>query len=180
MLNGEHNILAINPGARYIGLAVFHGPELLDWNVKRVQEENVEERLRRVNSILSEVIKMYDFDCLAIKELHQSRTSEYICKLTKELKSWAQRNGLAVHEYTLKDIEISLLHSAKANKRNIMDEVADVYSFLHSEVEKERANRNGYLVRMFEAVALGMKCLNDLEKPKGRKIISVNHGKEKQ
>ena len=175
MQDKEIRTLALNPGSRYVGIAVFHGPELVDWAVRSIREKSPEARLDQLKSILSEIAETHSVNCLVIKSLHPSRSSEYLSQLTGTLKEWAKEEHHAVREYTIKEVETFLLPSGRLNKHLLMEGVASSHPFLFPELEEEKQNRNPYLIRMFEAVALGMRCLSDTENPKGRKLIASNH-----
>ena len=180
MQESEIRILAVNPGSRYLGFAVFHGAELADWGVKSVREASAENKLERVKSILAEVADTHAVDHFAIKGLHPSRSSGYLRRLAEALREWAKEKGHVVREYTIKETEAFLTSTSKPNKCRLMEEVAAIHPFLFPELEEERRNRHPYLVRMFEAVALGMKYLSDLDESKGRKRFSVNHENKKR
>jgi hypothetical protein len=175
MQETELRILALNPGSRYAGIAVFHSQELVDWGVRSIREESEKDRSHRLKRFLTEVIERDGINCFTVKGLHPARSSEYLRQLTNELKGWAVKCGLVVREYAIKEIETILPSTSRSNKQLLMEEVAARHPVLYQELEREKKNRNPYLVRMFEAVALGTKCLNDLEESKGRKRISVNH-----
>ena len=175
MQDKEIRTLALNPGSRYVGIAVFHGPELVDWAVRSIREKTPTGKLDQLKSILSEIAETHGVNCLVIKSLHPARSSEYLSQLTSTLKEWAKENHHAVREYTIKDVETFLLPSGRLNKRLLMEGVAAIHPFLFPELDGERQNRNPYLVRMFEAVALGMRCLGEMENPKGRKSIGSIH-----
>ncbi len=180
MQENENRILALNPGSRYTGIAVFHSLELVDWGVRSIREKSEKDRLQRLKCYLEEITEREEINCFAIKSLHAARGSPGLRRLTSEIKSWAAERGLAIHEYEIKEIEAILPSSDRPNKRRLMEEVAARYPVLFGELERERKNRNPYLVRMFEAVAVGMRCLNDLEARKGRKGNSSNHANEKE
>ncbi len=168
----EIRTLALNPGSRYVGIAVFHGTELIDWAVKSIRRTSHRKRIDRLKSVVREAAERDSINCLAVKRVHPSRRSEFVGQVTTGLKRWASQNGQIIREYSIKEIEASLIYSQRLNKRSLMEEIAARFPFLYPELEKERHNRNSYSVRMFEAVALGTKCVNDLEKTKGRKSIS--------
>lgn len=178
MQDREIRILAVNPGSRYVGIAVFHGPELVDWAIKLTGNKSKKGKSDRLRSLLMEATERHTVNCLAIKKFHPARSSRCLNRLTNEVKDWASKSGLIVREYTVKEIEGSLLPTEKGNKKRLMEEIAARYPFLYPEFQKEMRNRNPYRIRMFEAVALGMRCLGDLENPKGRKSIGYNHEEE--
>lgn len=172
MREREIRILAVNPGSRYLGIAVFHSTELVDWGVRSMRENLSSRKSGRIKSILTEIAETQGINCLAIKRLHPARSSKYLKELAHLLRRWAIGKRLVVREYDVKEIEGFLLPSEKGNKRRLMEEIAVRYPFLYQELERERQNRNPYLVRMFEAVALGVNCLSGIERSKGRKSIS--------
>lgn len=175
MQEREIRMLALNPGSRYSGIAVFHSSELVDWRVKSIREKSLRDRMERLKRFLTEIMDRDGINCLAIKRIHPARSSKYLCQLAREIKNWAVKRRLEVREYAIEEIETILSSSCRSNKRMLMEEVAARHPVLYSELDREKGNRNPYLVRMFEAVALGTKCLNDLEESKGRKRISTNH-----
>ena len=180
MQESEIRLLALNPGSRYVGTAVFHGDELVEWEVRSIREKSMKEKKEKLRTLLSGVTDAHGVNCLSVKGFHRSRTSKQLRELTRDLKAWALRRDLPVTEYTIKEIEASLLSSGRGSKRRLMEEVAARYPFLYPELEKERKNRNPYLVRMFEAVALGIGCVSDPERLKGRGRISTNHGNKEE
>lgn len=180
MREGDIRVLALNLGSRYIGIAVFHGPELVEWAMRSIREKSMKEKAQKLMTLFSEIADKHGIDCLTIKGLHPARNSKQLRELTKELKAWAVKKNLTVEEYTIREIEASFFLSERGNKRRLMEEVAARYPFLYPDLEKERQSRNPYLVRMFEAIALGMKCLNELEKPKGRERILEHHEGNKE
>jgi len=107
-----------------------------------------------------------------MKALHSARSSDNLCQLTTSLKEWATETVHFIYEYTIEEVEAFLLPSEGLNKHFLMEGVANTYPFLFPELGGERQNRNAYLVRMFEAVAIGMRCLGEMENMKGRKLIA--------
>ena len=61
-------ILGLNPGTRYLGMAVFQGPELRDWGVKTFKGQWSKEKLKKIKEIVSDLISRYDLNTLAIKK----------------------------------------------------------------------------------------------------------------
>ncbi len=52
-------VLGINPGSRYLGIAVFQGPELREWRVKVIKGKGLKERIEKVKEIVSSFIELY-------------------------------------------------------------------------------------------------------------------------
>lgn len=164
MHNKPITILGINPGARYLGIAVFHGAELRDWRVKVVKGEWSQEKIGKIGSIIADLIERFQPDVLAIKKLHPSRSSKNLDKLVNELKIYAESRKLPVYEFPIKYVEAFLSPAKKINKRKLAALMAEKYSALFSEWEKEKTSKNSYYMRMFEAVLVAYVCFLQLDR----------------
>lgn len=157
-------ILAINPGTRYLGIAIFQGSELRDWRIKVFKGKWSKEKMDKIKSILLELIEQYDTKCLAIKRLHPSRSSLNLKMLVTQIKRLCQRKGLKSYQYSIKDLENFFAPEEKINKKNMSEMVAFHYPVLFNEFNREKINKNPHYLRMFEAVALGSACFHQLDK----------------
>jgi acid stress-induced BolA-like protein IbaG/YrbA len=166
MQREQLNILAINPGSRYLGIAVFMGTELRDWAVRLVRRE-------KIQSLISEYIDQYDIHAVALKKLHPSRTSPALRQLVSLVKRIAKKHGLTLREYSIDEVERALLAQKRQNKRLLMEEVVIRYPFLLSELQREERNKNPYLIRMFETVGIGSVCLSQLDIATQKVVKSV-------
>lgn len=157
-------IIAINPGTRYLGIAVFEGPELLDWRVKVIKGKWSKDKQQKTLVIVRTLIERYQPDVLAIKKLHRSRSSGNLNQLVSRIKQLSKRKNLKVCQYSIKDLEAFFFGEAKANKNKLAEILTSKYPFLRHEFNKENANKNSYHIRVFEAVALGAVCSRQLNK----------------
>jgi hypothetical protein len=156
MQENQLNVLAINPGSRYLGIAVFVGDELRDWAVRQAKRE-------RIREIISEYINQYGVHVVALKKFHPSRTSRELRTIISSSQGIAKKAGLAVREYSIGEVEAALLPEKKKNKRLLMEEVVARYPFLSNELQQEQKNKRPYLTRMFETVGIGSVCLSQLD-----------------
>ena len=156
-------ILAINPGTRYLGVAVFEGPELLDWRVRTIKGRTFKMKLERAKAVVSEFIEKYQLNVLAIKKLHHCRSSASLNQLVARIKQLAKRKSLKVCQYPIKEVEAFFIPDGRTNKKKLAELLAARYPELVHEFNKEKANRNSYHIRMFEAVALGVVCSYQLQ-----------------
>jgi Holliday junction resolvasome RuvABC endonuclease subunit len=159
----RRRILGLNPGARYLGYALFNSSELRDWGIKAVKGEWSPAKSKKIGRILTGFLEEYQPDAVAIKKLHPSRTSANLHGLVNRFKDICRERGIPVYEYRIKHIEKVVL-TGKLNKRKLAETLAELYPVLTAEIEKERKNRNSYHTQMFEAVALGHVCFNQLDK----------------
>jgi len=157
-------IIGINPGTRYLGIAAFEGPELMDWRIKTLKEKWSKKKMKRVIKIISDFIERYEPTVLAIKRLHPSRSSRNLKKLVEKIKKLARSLRLRVCQYSIKDLESFFNPEEKMNKKRLAEIVTSEYPVLLHELNKEKRNKNAYHTRMFEAVALGAVCFHQLDK----------------
>jgi Holliday junction resolvasome RuvABC endonuclease subunit len=157
-------ILGINPGSRYLGTAIFHGTELRDWGVKVIEGRWSKEKLGKARMIVSTLIEQYEPDVLAIKRLHPSRSSPSLNLLVGKIKELAKRKSLRLYQYSIKELESFFSKEERINKKRLAEIITSEYPELLHELEKEKSHKNPYHIKMFEAVALGKICFQQLDK----------------
>lgn len=156
-------IIGLNPGSKYLGIAVFQGSDLRDWGIKVIKGKWSKAKVDKIRKILSIFIEQYELTALAIKQLHPSRGSPELRRLVTGIRKLFRRKGLKVYQYSLKELENWFSPEEKINKKEMAEMVALDYPFLFKELEKEKRNKNPYFIRMFEAVALGIRCFAELD-----------------
>ena len=162
MRNNSHTVLAVNPGTRYLGIAVFRGQQLQDWRVKILKGTWSKEKLKRALTIVSMWIERYRPDLVAIKRLHPSRSSRGLNSLHNQIQKLCLRNKLNLIQYTIKQLETVFCQEQRKNKRNLAEAVTARYPELTCELTTEKQRRNPYHMRMFEAVALGAAGVHEI------------------
>jgi len=162
MLKEPHRIIGINPGTRYLGIAAFQDRSLFDWRIKLLNGKFSKKKIDKAIEVISEYIELHDINTIALKKLHPARSSKNLRALVSRINSLARRKKIKVSQYSIKELEKSLLEEEKHNKKNLAEKLVSDYPCLVHELEKEKArkNRNPYHLRMFEAVALGAACFH--------------------
>jgi hypothetical protein len=158
----KYKILAVNPGWRYLGIAVFDEYELREWRLKCLPAIPQKRKLEKVTNILVDYIKRYDLNVLAIKKIHSSRSSSNLESMVIHLMNHCMKKGLLAFTFSLNDVETFLSPQEKINKKRLVEIVVSEYPDLLNEMNRERQNRNPYFLRLFEAVALGHVCFSKL------------------
>ncbi len=92
-------ILGLNPGSKYLALAILQGSDLRYWGIKVLKGTWSKGKVEKTKEILSDLITRYDLNVLAIKKLHRSRSSKNLNRLTAKIREFARRKGLKVYEY---------------------------------------------------------------------------------
>jgi len=162
MRNSQPRILAINPGTRYIGMAVLQGSELLDWGVKTTAGRWSERKMERIKSMVSRLIDHFHPDLLSIKQLHASRSSPNLGELRKELLELARQRGLHICGHSIQEIEAFYGSGERMNKRKLAELICSPHPALLRLLRREKKSNGSYHMRMFEAVALALFCLRHL------------------
>ena len=157
-------ILAVNPGTRYLGLAVFSGAELSNWEVKVLKGRWSKAKLQRIKEILTEICDTYQPNVLAIKRLHPARESINLHLLALRIREFARKKGMKVCQYSIEEVKNFFLSQGRKNKKGLAEIIASRHPELENELKKEKENKNPYHLRMFEAVALGKICFHQLDK----------------
>jgi Holliday junction resolvasome RuvABC endonuclease subunit len=156
-------ILGINPGGKYLSVAVLRGPELRDWRVKVTKGKWSNEKYRKTMAILSEYVDRYRPDALSLKLLNHSRSSVGLDSLVDKIIAFSEKKGLKLCRYGIKELEAFFYAEGRSNKRKMAEMIASQYPVLYSELDQERRNKNPYYLRMIEAVGLAAACFRDLE-----------------
>ncbi|MCX6168683.1 MAG: hypothetical protein NTX65_05065 [Ignavibacteriales bacterium] len=168
-----HNILSIVLGTRYIGVAIFNDSDLRDWFIKSLNGKTLKEKIKNLVGYGSDYIERFNIDVVAIKKMHSSRSSLALTKLNESIKNIGRQKHLAIIEYPISAIEKTLL-SGKTNKRLLTEEVLIIYPVVYHEYEREKKNKSRYLTRMFEAIAMGVVCFQNLG-TRQRKVVQRVH-----
>ena len=157
-------ILAIVPGSRYLGIAIFYGADLRDWRIKDIREKKMASRIKKTQEILSRFISQYHPQILAIKKLNPVRSSANLKNLAKRIIGFARRKKLDVYQCTLDEVKSSLAPGEHINKKCLFKKATSLYPVLSSDFEKEQKNKNAYYLRELEAVTFGSNCFYKLDK----------------
>ena len=159
-------ILAINPGTKYLGIAIFQDNDLRDWAIKVITGKWSESKFLKIQEIITDLIAQHHPDTIALKSLDPSRRSGNLETLVAEIRNIARKKGIEVQEYSIEDLKRFYSPEERINKRMLAELVAAEYPALFYELDKEweRKRTRNYYRRMFEAVALGTLCFYSLDK----------------
>ena len=163
MFDKPLRILAINPGTKYLGIAILNGSDLRYWGIKVFKGKWSKEKANKIKRIVSGFIDDYDLNVLAVKKIHQSRTSKNLNNLVSKFKGLSRNKAVAFYQYSLKELRDYFSPGVKINKRQMTELIVPRYPFLIYSFLKEKRNKNPYFIRMFEAIALGTRCFDQID-----------------
>jgi hypothetical protein len=164
MLKKPTTILSINPGTKYLALAIFRDAELRDWQIKNFKGKWSPEKMNAILTAIANLISRYEVTGLALKRLGPSRSSRALDTLVLSIKKAAIQKNLIIYEYFLKELENSFCPDGKANRKILAERVFLEYPILFKEFEKEQLHKHPYYLRLFEAVALGALCQDRMDR----------------
>ncbi|MFH1287980.1 MAG: crossover junction endodeoxyribonuclease RuvC [bacterium] len=117
-------ILAINPGARYLGVAVFENGQPQFWQVKSIKmNQPPRERISDAKEIVQKLIDYYEPGILAIQKPkpHWLKQSRLLDKIIKAIKDTARDNKMKVKEFMQEEIRKAICGNIKATKKEMAE-----------------------------------------------------------
>lgn len=161
MKNNKPTILTINPGTRYLGIAVFEGSDLIDWGVKVTGGKSAPDKLPKAVGIVSSLVTQYQPEVITMKQTHSSRTSPLLEELCRNIKCLSEEYHISLQSYSIERIGEFFGDGTRICSALVAEQITSQYPALARLLSRERNSSNHYHSRMFEAVALGIVCLND-------------------
>ena len=154
-------ILAIRPGNRKMGLAVFEGMDLVFWGVAGLRNIEPEKILDAVEHRLRSLIAIYGPTVIALEK--PSITREKTCPLLEDILVRISRTTLDAmlyyQLYSLPTVKEHLCHTRRATRQDMIQKVIASYPHLSRYTGKVSKWQEAYWMPMFAAVALGMTCI---------------------
>jgi Holliday junction resolvasome RuvABC endonuclease subunit len=155
-------ILAIDPGAREVGVAVLDDEALLYYGVKTLRKgrggTDVSDQVQR---IIEGLFERYAPQYLAITR-DQLRRQSGRPLVSRMIKTLANAVGLRVFEYGSEHARSLICDTDRATKRQAARILAQRYSELGQYLEDQSNWRAIYYAKMFEALAVGIICYQEI------------------
>ena len=162
MNNNIPKILAMDPGTKYLGVAVFEGEYLLDWSIKSFRGKYDGEKQKKILQAINHLVDEYDADILALNK--KRHYSDNLNALIQEIQQYSKRKDLKLYKYSLKETEDFFIPDSKKNTSSLAKIMVAKYPELEFIFNEEQSNKNEYYSTMFKAVALGAMCFCKTEK----------------
>lgn len=163
-------IIGINPGTSNLGLAILQGNDLRDWRVKVFDGKWSMEKLKKIERVLNIYFDTYHFEVIALKKLHQNRSSKHLELLVTKICEMAKSRKIRLIQLSNNEIKHSILQNNHGNKKRLSEVIATRFPLLYKELEQDQKKpfwKSLYHARMFEAVALALICYGKIESRKG-------------
>ncbi len=158
MLKEPLRILGINPGTRYLALAIFQDWSLLDWRICNFEGKWSIKKMNRILEYISGQIDLHDINTIALKKIHPSHSSSQLGTLSSRIKILARKKRITVFQQSIKELEGCLLPEGRQNKMVLAEKIINDYPWLNSEWSKEKLHKSPYRLRSIEAVGTAIAC----------------------
>jgi Holliday junction resolvasome RuvABC endonuclease subunit len=160
-------LLAVDPGARYMGVAFFVGGALIRAHVENVHKPGMDRKatIRRAENVIAGWIDDYQPAMIAIEQPHfaQARHSPSLNRIIKALTRLAARRAIGVRLYSPATVRRFVCRTGRPTRLAVARVIAtERFPWLHPYYEKERQRswwRKHYWTSMFDAIALGLTAL---------------------
>ncbi len=165
MLKKKNRILAIDPGAREMGLAVLDGNELVHYGVKSLKKFRPQKILKQsVKEILARLIIEYGVKTLAMENGWFSQNASPLFQAVYDaIKEIAKQKNLKLHTYAPKTIRKLICGDGKTTKKRTAQILANRYPELAIYLQQDYRWKEKYWMHAFDAIAVG---LTHIEKSK--------------
>ena len=146
-------ILGIDPGTRFIGIAILRGGLLVHWQVQNFQGKWSEDKLVRIQKAILKHIERNNVTRIAIKIPDKLPNTKAFHQVLGSINIIAGERCNRIPYFTLKELKKAYTGYAKCSLKTYHEQVVKKYSELWLEYQKEQRNEEGYYFKIFEAVA---------------------------
>jgi Holliday junction resolvasome RuvABC endonuclease subunit len=150
------SILAIAPGARYLGFAFFAGGELVRFGVRSFPGKKTKANLlTQALGLLDTLSRRHHPAVLVVEDLfyREASQSALLRHLVPALKKWGKEQKLKTIAYLPSDVKAHFCAGRKKTRAALAAAMVARYWFLYSYLKPGRTQH--YWRQMFDAVALG-------------------------
>lgn len=164
MNNSNQVILAIAPGKRELGIAVFIGFDLVYASVKTIRRRRSEENtLEEISGLLKKLFEKFAIEIVVTKAISQyQKLSPDLVRFADRIKLESAKKKLDVAEVSLEAIKLMLCNEEKATEKKAFETLLSTYPELERYWNRPNKWQNDYYAFMFSAVAVGAVYLKTI------------------
>lgn len=162
-------IIAIDPGTRYWGVAVFRGKDIEASLVKVLSTKgSPRKRLEEVKDIFSSLIEKYAPHILVIEKpfFFWSKQSRFLDVVIEEIKCLAGKEKMKIYEFSPRTVRKAVCGNGNATKQDMAKIICSIYPELKIHLNQDRRYKEIYWGHMFDATGLGVCYLKTKQKQK--------------
>lgn len=150
-------ILAIAPGKRELGIAVFSGFDLVYSSVKIIKyQKSQKDLLEEATLILKKLFQEFSINAVVIKAVSQyQKLSPDLDKIVERIKSESMQMGIRIVEITIEQIKSELCKTGKPTQKKAFETILTSYPELKQYWNRPNKWQNDYYAFLFSAAAVG-------------------------
>ncbi len=162
MNSSQNAILAIAPGKRELGIAVFVGVDLIYVSVKTIKHRKSRNcLLKEMSGILQKLFLSFPIIMVVTKAISQyQKQSHDLEMIVERIKAESAQKDLPVVEIPLERIKSVLCKREKATEKKAFETLLASYPELERYWNRPNKWQNDYYAFLFSAVAVGAVYLN--------------------
>ena len=171
MRKNNNRVLAIDPGARELGIAVLEGTELIYYGVKSLKTFRPKKVLQGVVAkIIDRLIVEYNVKTVVYEDGHFSQiASDLYNGVLDTICSVAKLRRLKLKHYNPKTVRKFACGDGKANKRRTAAILIVRYPELAILLDQKYRWKEKYWMNAFDAIALGLTHVLAIQEEEGRR-----------
>ena len=159
MSNNKSKILAIDPGTKYMGVALVENGVLIHSGVKVIRNRrSPHETLWACRKIILRLINDFHPHILVVEKTFfaKSKNTALLNVLVDEIRNIGRRKGLQVIGFAPSTVKKRICGNGRAGKEEVARVIVSKYPELKVFLTQDRKWKERYHQNMFDAVALGM------------------------
>jgi RNase H-fold protein (predicted Holliday junction resolvase) len=168
-MNNKNKILAVISGRRRIGFAVFYDQTLVHYGGTSLARFKTKQTiLEAVEKFMKKNIKRFEINRVGVRKLAKSQeTSTLLVSISEHIKTICKTDKLKVSVYDGKFINKQFCqpHERPTKEKTAAFLVAK-YPELNRYYKLKKDYEKKYYAYVFQAIALGLVCISELEKQK--------------
>jgi len=155
----NNRVLAIDPGTRYMGVAVLDGMKLAYYGVKTLsRKKSPHDTLSEGRMLIRELIHDFRPAILAVEKTFfaNNRNSALLNVFADEIVAIGKRKGLRVKLLAANVVRKEICRNGWATKREVAQEICHRFPELMPFLSSDRRWKEDFYLNMFDAAALGL------------------------
>lgn len=167
MKSRSKKILAIAPGNRTFGIAVFDGVELAHFRLCSLYSNQSSKLLQReIVKLIQGCILTFRPHAVAVKAISQYQKKSAILRSTaRTIERQVDRSHIALTQVSLDQVKAVLCKCEKPTQIKAFEHLTVLYPELKRYFDLRHKWQNEYYHNLFSAVAVGVVLLRSFSKP---------------
>jgi len=163
MLKKKVKVLAIDPGTKYMGVALLEGKKLIHHRVSVISEKSPRGKIKAGKKLILRLIEDFNPDVLVVERsfFGKSCRSSLLNVLVKKIEDIGRRYMLEVLSYAPTTVRKFICGNGWADKKALSQVVVAKYPELRIFMTQDKKWKERYHQNMFDAVALGLMALGN-------------------